>query len=202
MKAFAQAVPELPLRPACNDGDGPTLEREGGPFFKPNSPLNRDLYSDAPAGERITVAGFVLDTRCRPLGGSLVEIWHGDENGDYDSVGFRLRGHQFADTKGRWWSTTIMPALYPGRTRHFHFKVQRPGRRVRTTQLHFPGEPRNAWQSASVFLGRRIGSYGLRGLVHPGWDGVDVEEGRIPAGRRLQSGRCPQQISTASYRLA
>lgn len=88
------------------------------------------------------------------------------------------------------------------RTRHFHFKVQRPGRRVRTTQLHFPGEPRNAWQSASVFLGRRIGSYGLRGLVHPGWDGVDVEEGRIPAGRRLQSGRCPQQISTASYRLA
>ena len=56
MKAFAQAVPELPLRPACNDGDGPTLEREGGPFFKPNSPLNRDLYSDAPAGERITVA--------------------------------------------------------------------------------------------------------------------------------------------------
>jgi protocatechuate 3,4-dioxygenase beta subunit len=143
-RAFAQAAPELPLTPACDDGDEPTLEREAGPFFKPNSPLNRDLYPDSPGGERITVAGFVLDTRCRPHSGSLVEIWHADENGDYDSVGFRLRGHQFSDTQGRWWFNTIVPALYPGRTRHFHFKVQRPGGRILTTQLYFPAEPRNA----------------------------------------------------------
>ncbi|WP_117196043.1 dioxygenase family protein [Rhizobium terrae] len=143
-RAFAQAAPELPLTPACDDGDEPTLEREAGPFFKPNSPLNRDLYPDSPGGERITVAGFVLDTRCRPLSGGLVEIWHADENGDYDSVGFRLRGHQFSDTQGRWWFNTIVPALYPGRTRHFHFKVQRPGGRILTTQLYFPAEPRNA----------------------------------------------------------
>ncbi|MGR9178905.1 dioxygenase family protein (plasmid) [Rhizobium leguminosarum] len=144
MNAFAQAAPELPLTPACDDEDELTLEREAGPFFKPNSPVNRDLYPDAPEGERITVAGFVLDNRCRPLGSSLVEIWHADENGDYDSVGFRLRGHQFSDTQGRWWFNTIVPALYPGRTRHFHFKVQRPGGRVLTTQLYLPGEARNA----------------------------------------------------------
>ncbi|NNU52525.1 intradiol ring-cleavage dioxygenase [Rhizobium indigoferae] len=144
MRAFAQAAPELPLTPTCDEGDELTLEREAGPFFRPNSPLNRDLYSDAPGGERITVAGFVFDNRCRPLGGSLIEIWHADENGDYDSVGFRLRGHQFTDTQGRWWFSTIVPALYPGRTRHFHFKVQRPGGRVLTTQLYFPGEARNA----------------------------------------------------------
>ncbi|MBX4957530.1 intradiol ring-cleavage dioxygenase [Rhizobium lentis] len=144
MKAFAQAAPELPLTLACDDGDHPTPEREAGPFFRPNSPLNRDLYPDAPGGERITVAGFVLDNRCRPLGGSLVEIWHADENGDYDSVGFRLRGHQFTDTQGRWWFNTIVPAFYPGRTRHFHLKVQRPGGPVLTTQLYFPREPRNA----------------------------------------------------------
>lgn len=143
-KALAQTAPELPLTRACNDGDERTLERETGPFFKPNSPLSRDLYPDAPGGERITVAGFVLDNRCRPLAGSLVEIWHADEHGDYDSVGFRLRGHQFTDTRGRWWFNTIVPALYPGRTRHFHFKVQRPGGRVLTTQLYFPGEPGNA----------------------------------------------------------
>ncbi|MGV0908589.1 dioxygenase family protein [Martelella sp. FOR1707] len=143
-KAFAQEAPELPLTRACDDGDERTLEREAGPFFKPNSPLNRDLYPDAPGGERITVAGFVLDNRCRPLAGSLVEIWHADENGNYDSVGFRLRGHQFTDAQGRWWFNTIVPALYPGRTRHFHFKVQRPGGRVLTTQLYFPGEPGNA----------------------------------------------------------
>ncbi|SFB56048.1 Dioxygenase [Rhizobium sp. NFR07] len=143
-RAFAQAAPELPLTPACDDGDDPTLEREAGPFFKPNSPLKRDLYPDSPHGERITVAGVILDTRCWPLSGSLVEIWQADEKGDYDSVGFRLRGHQFSDTQGRWWFNTIVPALYPGRTRHFHFKVQRPGGRVITTQLYFPGEARNA----------------------------------------------------------
>lgn len=36
-----------------------------------------------------------------------------------------------------------MPGLYPGRTRHFHVKVQAPGQRVLTTQLFFPGEARN-----------------------------------------------------------
>lgn len=141
---FAQTTSELPLTPHCRDGEDPTLEREAGPFFKPNSPLERDLYSDAPGGERITVAGFVFDNRCRPLAGSLVEIWHADEKGDYDSVGFRLRGHQYTDPQGRWWFNTIIPALYPGRTRHFHVKVQRPGGRLLTTQLFFPDESRNA----------------------------------------------------------
>ncbi|MES5048233.1 intradiol ring-cleavage dioxygenase [Rhizobium nepotum] len=144
VKAFAQAAPELPLTLACDDGDELTLEREAGPFFKPNSPLNRDLYPDSPSGERITVAGFVLDNRCRPQPGTLIEVWQADENGDYDSVGFRFRGHQFTDAQGRWWFNTIVPALYPGRTRHFHFKVQRPGGRVLTTQLFFPGEAGNA----------------------------------------------------------
>ncbi|CCV11350.1 intradiol ring-cleavage dioxygenase [Mesorhizobium sp. STM 4661] len=144
MSAFAQAAPELPLTQACDDGDGLTLEREAGPFFKPNTPLNRDLYPGSPDGERITVAGFVFDRRCHPLPGSLIEIWHADENGEYDREGFRLRGHQFTDVQGRWWFNTVVPALYPGRTRHFHFKVQRPGGSVLTTQLYFPGEPGNA----------------------------------------------------------
>lgn len=78
MWAFAQAAPELPMTLSCDDGHDLTLEREAGPFFRPNSPLERDLYSDAPGGERITVAGFVFDNRCRPLAGSLVEIWHAD----------------------------------------------------------------------------------------------------------------------------
>lgn len=142
MMAFAQA-PELPRTLSCGDGDEPTLEREAGPFFRPNSPLERVLYPAAPGGERITVAGFVFDRNCRPLGGSLVELWHADENGDYDNVGFRLRGHQFTDAEGRWWFNTVVPAPYPGRTRHFHFNVQRPGEGVLTTQLYFPEESRN-----------------------------------------------------------
>jgi protocatechuate 3,4-dioxygenase beta subunit len=58
-------------------------------------------------------------------------------------VGFKLRGHQFTDANGRYRLETIVPGLYPGRTRHFHVKVQAPHGRVLTTQLYFPGEPRN-----------------------------------------------------------
>ena len=80
----------------------PTPAREAGPFFKLNSPLKQDLYLDAPRGERITIAGHLLDVRCRPMPRSLVEIRQADEDGEYDRRGFRLRGHQFADEQGRW----------------------------------------------------------------------------------------------------
>lgn len=141
--AIGQPATLLPLTRACGEHEERTKELEAGPFFKPNAPLKRDLFPDAPDGERITVAGLVADTRFRRLPRSLLEIWHADEHGAYDSTGFRLRGHQFADEQGRWWFNTIMPALYPGRTRHFHFRVQRPGGAVLTTQLFFPAEPRN-----------------------------------------------------------
>ena len=36
-----------------------------------------------------------------------------------------------------------MPGVYPGRTRHFHVKVQAPNGPVLTTQLYFPGEAGN-----------------------------------------------------------
>lgn len=140
--AWAQA-PSLPRTPACGDGDERTVAQTEGPFFKPNAPLRHDLAADAPAGERITIAGFVLDPSCRPVPGALVQIWHADEEGAYDNAGYRLRGYHHADENGRWWFSTIVPAIYVGRTRHYHFKVQRPGGRVLTTQLYFPNEPRN-----------------------------------------------------------
>ena len=61
-----------------------------------------------------------------------------------DNAGYRLRGHQFTDQDGRFTLQTIVPGLYPGRTRHIHVKVQAPNGRVLTTQLYFPGEARNA----------------------------------------------------------
>ncbi len=38
---------------------------------------------------------------------------------------------------------TIVPGLYPGRTRHIHVKVQASNDPILTTQLYFPNEPRN-----------------------------------------------------------
>lgn len=140
-RAVAQ---RLPLTPACGDDHDLTPALTAGPFYKPNAPLRHELFGDSPRGERITLAGYVLDTRCRPLAGSLVELWHADETGAYDTRGFNLRGHQMTDERGRWWFSTIVPARYPGRTRHYHFRVRRPGAAVLTTQLFFPNEPQNA----------------------------------------------------------
>ncbi|WP_026872653.1 intradiol ring-cleavage dioxygenase [Inquilinus limosus] len=141
--ALAQPV-ELAPTPACDDGDHPTPAQTEGPFFKPDAPLRRDLAADAPNGDRIIVAGFVLDTFCRPIPEAMVQIWHADDTGRYDTAGYRLRGHQFTDRSGRWWFTTIVPALYSGRTRHYHLKARKPSGPILTTQLYFPGEPRNA----------------------------------------------------------
>jgi protocatechuate 3,4-dioxygenase beta subunit len=72
-----------------------------------------------------------------------VDVWHANERGEYDNAGFRYRGHLFTDGEGRYRFRTILPALYPGRTRHYHIKVQAPERPVLTTQLYFPDEPAN-----------------------------------------------------------
>ncbi len=59
-------------------------------------------------------------------------------------MGYRLRGHQIADDEGRFELETIVPGLYPGRTRHIHVIVRAPNGPVLTTQLYFPEEPANA----------------------------------------------------------
>ncbi len=129
--------------PDCDDGDDPTPSQTEGPFFTPRSPERASLIESGMAGERIVLEGFVVDTSCRPVAGALVDFWHADDAGDYDNEGYRLRGHQFTDAAGRWRLVTIVPGQYPGRTRHYHVKVQRPKGRVLTTQLYFPGERRN-----------------------------------------------------------
>jgi len=90
------------------------------------------------------VQGLVLSIECRPIAGALVDFWHADDAGEYDNQGYRLRGHQFTDQAGRYRLQTVVPGLYPGRTRHFHVKVQARNQPILTTQLYFPAEPQNA----------------------------------------------------------
>ncbi|MDP2410711.1 MAG: intradiol ring-cleavage dioxygenase [Pseudolabrys sp.] len=134
---------ELPLTPSCGDSPAATVAQTAGPFYTPNAPLKRDLFPDAPRGRRLTLAGFVVDRGCKPVKGALVEIWHADQEGAYDNKGHRLRGHQLTDEAGRWGFNTIVTAQYPGRTAHYHFRVQAPGGRPLITQLYFPDDPRN-----------------------------------------------------------
>jgi protocatechuate 3,4-dioxygenase beta subunit len=141
-RLLAQAP--LPPTPACADPADPTPRQTEGPFFKATSPRRTSLVEAGLPGTRLVVEGRVLTTGCQPVPGALLDFWQADDGGAYDTAGYRLRGHQFADDQGRYRLETVVPGLYPGRTRHIHVKVQAPGQRVLTTQLYFPGEPANA----------------------------------------------------------
>jgi protocatechuate 3,4-dioxygenase beta subunit len=140
-ESVAQAP--LPATPACHDSENVTLRQTEGPFFRPSSPERTNLVEAGMAGRPIELVGYVLSRACKPLAGALLDFWHADDGGQYDNSGFRLRGHQFSDAEGRYRLHSIVPGAYVGRTRHIHVKVQPRGGRVLTTQLYFPGEPRN-----------------------------------------------------------
>jgi len=133
----------LVATPACVDDDDVTPAQTEGPYFKPNSPERTNIRASA-AGTKLLVTGTVLTTDCKPVAKALLDFWQADNGGNYDNSGFGFRGHQFTDAQGRYTLETVVPGLYPGRTRHIHVKVQAPGGRILTTQLYFPGEPRNA----------------------------------------------------------
>ena len=129
--------------PECGDADEPTPSETPGPFFKPRSPERASLLEPDTKGTRLELSGRVFGRDCRPLAGALLDFWHADGNGAYDRDGFRLRGHQNTDAQGGYRLSTIVPGAYGGRTRHIHVRVQAENGRVLTTQLYFPGEPRN-----------------------------------------------------------
>ena len=129
--------------PQCHDGDEATIRQTEGPYFKRSSPQRADLLEADAKGPLVEINGQVLTRSCRPVERALVDLWHADERGEYDNASFRYRGHLFTDGEGRYRFRTILPALYPGRTRHYHIKVQAPERPVLTTQLYFPDEPAN-----------------------------------------------------------
>jgi protocatechuate 3,4-dioxygenase beta subunit len=126
----------------CSDAT-PTPSQTEGPFYKPGSPERTSLREPGLAGTPLTVSGYVFSTRCQPIAHAWLDFWQADSNGNYDNTGFRLRGHQYTGTYGQYTLKTILPGEYPGRTRHIHVKVQAPGQSILTTQLYFPGEPRN-----------------------------------------------------------
>jgi protocatechuate 3,4-dioxygenase beta subunit len=138
--------------PAVDDDDLATTPQETiGPAFKPDSPLKNNFRESGVTGVPVTLTGFVLDRNGKPIKGALLDFWHADADGQYDFTGFRYRGHQLSEANGRYELETILPGIYPGRTRHYHVRLQAPPGPILTTQLYFPGEPRNA----SDFLFRR-----------------------------------------------
>ncbi len=158
------ATPEL-----LDADDDPTPALTEGPYFTPSSPKRKSIVAAGAPGTRLTLTGRVLTTSGRPAANALVDWWQADARGAYDNSGYRFRGHQFTDARGRYSLFTVVPGLYPGRTRHIHVKVQAPRKAVLTTQLFFPGVAGN--RSDGIFTsecliegwklvnGRRIGRF-------------------------------------------
>jgi protocatechuate 3,4-dioxygenase beta subunit len=156
MSAAAALAQELPLTPQCNDDDPVTIPQTEGPFFRAGSPGRAELVEPGSKARQVELTGFVLTRGCHPVARAVVDLWHADERGAYDNKGFRYRGRTYTDEKGRYRFRTIVPALYPGRTRHYHVNVAAGGKLLLTTQLYFPNESGN----------RRDGLYRKELLMH------------------------------------
>lgn len=138
--AAPRAGAPLAVTPACDGHETPAATE--GPLFKPNSPERRNLITPAIRGVRLDLRGVVYDTGCKPLPDTRIEFWQCNQNGDYDTAGFTLRGHQHTDNRGAFALQTIVPRDYWGRwgqrAPHIHTKVQASGGPVLVTQLYFP----------------------------------------------------------------
>ncbi|MCG8442823.1 MAG: hypothetical protein MI723_13555, partial [Caulobacterales bacterium] len=124
-----------------------TPRQTAGPFYRPNAPERRDLSADG-EGRLLVLTGRLLTPDCRPVAGALLDVWHADPEGRYDTHGHRFRGRQFTDAGGVYRLTTLRPARYGqggfARPAHIHAKAEGPKTRLLTTQIYLPGEPAGA----------------------------------------------------------
>jgi protocatechuate 3,4-dioxygenase beta subunit len=116
-------------------------------------------HEGEPQGERIIVAGRLLDEDARPIPGALIELWQANAAGRYRHASdnhpapidpnFTGSGRAVTDAAGRYHFTTIKPGAYPWRNHenawrpaHIHFSVFGSNFRTRlVTQMYFPGDP-------------------------------------------------------------
>jgi len=113
-----------------------------GPYYTPNTPQRNSLLEDGMEGTRLILVGYVLDQNCQPLSNARLDFWQTGADGEYDNVGYRLRGHQFTDEQGRYYLETVLPGLYQSRPiEHIHVKARPAGGDEITSQLYFPWQP-------------------------------------------------------------
>ncbi|MBM3723930.1 MAG: protocatechuate 3,4-dioxygenase subunit beta [Acidobacteria bacterium] len=141
-----------------------TLSERTGPVYghNPIGETDNDLtrhFPEAPQGERIIVAGRVLDEDGRGVPGALVELWQANAAGRYRHArdnhpapldpNFLGAGRAVTDDEGGYRFTTIKPGAYPWRNHpnawrpaHLHFSLFGPALVTRlVTQMYFPNDP-------------------------------------------------------------
>ena len=147
-------------------GERATASTVFGPFFTSDAPAfsNGDDISGGARGAPCAYAGRVTSTDGTPLPGAHLEIWHADEDGNYDvqypGLDHRQgRGQLDTDTDGRYHFWSVLPEPYPipddgpvgdllaasrrspMRPAHVHFMISAPGHRTLTTHVFRAGDP-------------------------------------------------------------
>jgi protocatechuate 3,4-dioxygenase beta subunit len=135
-----------------------TPEMTEGPYYLAGETIRSDVTDGRP-GVPLRLELTVMDaTKCTPIPGATVEIWHADAGGVYSGFGAGasnrtfLRGVQIADGSGKVTFATIYPGWYQGRATHIHLKVLVSGT-THTTQLFFPEAVNNAVYAVAPYSG-------------------------------------------------
>ncbi len=141
-----------------------TLSELTGPVYghNPVGAADSDLtvhYAEPPQGERIIVAGRILDEDGRGVPHALVEVWQANAAGRYRhsrdnhpapiDPNFLGAGRVITDDAGHYRFTTIKPGAYPWRNHHnawrpahIHFSLFGSAFVTRlVTQMYFPNDP-------------------------------------------------------------
>lgn len=143
---------------------GATASSVLGPFYAEGAP-DRAMGSDLATmpGERVHVAGKVLDLQGKPVAGATLDVWQTAPNGlyhmqDQEQQEHHLCGKLRSDAAGAYAFTTLQPVSYPiptdgpagqflqatgrhpYRPAHIHFIVSAPGYRPLVTQLFTAGD--------------------------------------------------------------
>jgi protocatechuate 3,4-dioxygenase beta subunit len=173
-----------------------TMTETTGPHFSSTRfPPTIDMSvvdGRAAVGERIIVAGRVLDEDGRAVPHTTIELWQANAAGRYAHPSdthdapldgnFRGTGRVFTDADGNYRYVTIKPGAYPWgnhfnawRPNHIHYSLFGPGFATRLiTQMYFPGDPLLAYDP--IFNGvpdksardRLIAAFDLD-LTEPDW---------------------------------
>jgi protocatechuate 3,4-dioxygenase beta subunit len=141
-----------------------TLSELTGPLYghNPIGETDNDLtrqHPGEPLGERIIVAGRVVDEDGRPIPQTLVELWQCNAAGRYFhsrdnhaaplDPNFTGAGRTLTNQNGAYRFVTIKPGAYPWRNHsnawrpaHIHFSLLGPCFITRLiTQMYFPNDP-------------------------------------------------------------
>lgn len=150
--------PLLPVQELIRDLSMPVFGQSVLREFDNDLTKNARINGE-PIGERIKVAGRVMDDSGRPLPNVLIEIWQANSAGRYIhkaeihdaplDPNFLGGGRVLTDAEGRYSFHTIKPGAYPWgnhynawRPNHIHFSVIGPQFEHRlVTQMYFPGDP-------------------------------------------------------------